>query len=90
MDNKEFKGILLAAGSLGLVVCLFVLIASALSLFKTSKLILLACTLISLILFHEGLASNVQARIKRLARFHLREIWQSLQAWRANWCAIKA
>lgn len=90
MENKEFKGLLLALGSIGLVTCLFLLIMAALSVFKISKMIVLTCSLISLILFHEGLSSQIQARIKHLARFHCKEIWQSLQAKRVSWLAVKA
>lgn len=90
IENKEFKGILLALGSLGLIACLFLLIASALSVFKISKMITLTFALISLVVLHEGLAEQVQRRIKRLAKYEFQQLWQSLQAKRRHWCAAKA
>lgn len=88
-ENKEIKGIFLAVGSLGLIVCLFLLIASALSIFKISKMITLTFALISLVVFHEGLAEQVQKRIKRLAKYELQQLWQSLQNKRRHWCAAR-
>ncbi|BDX06224.1 hypothetical protein [Planctobacterium marinum] len=85
-ENKELKGIFLAIGSLGFIVCLFLLIASALSIFKISKMITLTCALISLVIFHEGLAEQVQKRIRRLAKYEFQQLWRSLQMTRQKWC----
>lgn len=89
-DDKELKGVFLAVGSLGLIACLFVLIASALSILKISKMITLTCALISLVVFHEGLAEQVQKRIKRLTKYELQQLWRTLKIARQNWCTARA
>lgn len=85
--RQDLRDIMLFAGSLGIVACLFLLLASFFTTLKVAKLSIIAMLLVSSLVFYKGLAPELQKRLRDNAKINLRELWQKLQTYRTQWTA---
>ncbi|MFC3120145.1 hypothetical protein [Agaribacter flavus] len=80
--RQNFRDLALLLGTAGIVVSVFLMLASLITTVKLSKLAILALLFVSSVLFYKGLAPQLKLRLNRSVKLQLNDYWRRLQNWR--------